>query len=73
MLDKMASFFKSEITFSHMSSLLDTVQQVLSHFEADYMQDGNAYAAALETLVQMIQTQAKPAQVSPIVTPPAQS
>jgi hypothetical protein len=59
MFDKLFAFFKDEVSLAHMGSLLSTVEALLQHFGTDYIKDGNAYNAAIDAVIEVLQSQKK--------------
>ena len=57
MLDKIMAAFKNGADVTHMTSFMNAVNQVMAHFQADYVKDGNARDAAIDALVELLQNQ----------------
>lgn len=57
MLDKLFNMLKTDFTLSHMASVLSQVENLISMFEANNLKDGNTKDAAIDTLVELMQSQ----------------
>lgn len=62
MFDSILGAIKDEAGFAHKASILNTVNQLIAHFGDNYVKDGNAKDAALDSLCQLlISLKSKPA------------
>ncbi len=59
MLDKILTCFKTEFGSGHFSSMITSLEDLIAHFESDFVVDGNARNAAIDTLIQFLQSQKK--------------
>lgn len=59
MFDKLFGCLKEEVSLAHMGSILTTVEQLLSHFGEDYLKDGNAFNAAIDSVIEVLNSQKK--------------
>ena len=59
MFDKLFGYLKDEVSLAHMGSILSTVEELLSHFGTDYLKDGNAFNAAVDSVIELLNSQKK--------------
>lgn len=54
MFDKIFSAFKNEAGFPHMVSVMNALNQVVAHFEDQYVKDHNARNASIDALCELL-------------------
>lgn len=65
MLDFLFNLFKKTNALSNISEITSHLASVVAIFEQEYAQDDNAYNAALDTAVQLIEAHRKPVATTP--------
>lgn len=57
MLEKLRAFFVSGSTLSGVAGVMTSMAGLLAHFEADYAKDGNSRDAAIDVLIEILQSE----------------
>lgn len=57
MFEKLRAFFSPVGGLIGMGNVLNDVEALLSHFEGDYAKDGNVRNAAIDTLIELLQSE----------------
>jgi hypothetical protein len=60
MLDFLFNLFKKNNALSHISQVTGWLAEIVAIFEQEYAQDDNAYNAAIDTAIQLLQAHKKP-------------
>lgn len=56
MLDSLLNLLKNQAGIGHLSSILATIEQLVDNVGVDYLKDGNARDAAIDAIVQILQS-----------------